>query len=67
MKLNQKIYLNNGFGQCLAYNGLLGIKKHVLKLGNSIAATDKSFEPIQNQTKPKAKNSQNNGVGKFLS
>ena len=34
----------------LAYSDTLGIKKHVLKLGNSMVAPDKSFEPNQNKT-----------------
>ena len=29
---------------------MLGIKKHVLQLENSIVALDKSFEPNQNKT-----------------
>ena len=35
--------------------------KHVLKVGNSVAASDMSIEPIQNQTKPKPKYSQHYG------
>ena len=30
---------------------MLNSKKHVIQLGNSMAASDWSFEPIQNQTK----------------
>ena len=41
---NQKKYCqNHGFGQFL---DIVGIEKHVLKLGKSMVASDKSFEPI---------------------
>ena len=34
------------------YTDMLGIIKHVLELGNSLGASDKSNEPIQKLTKP---------------
>ena len=65
---NKKNSPNHGFGQFLAYSDMLGIKKHVLKLGNSMVASDMSFEPIKNQTKPNQnqKYNQNHGFGQFV-
>ena len=39
----KKYCQNHGFGQFL---DIIGIEKHVLKLGKSMVASDKSFEPI---------------------
>ena len=44
------------------HSAMLGIKKHVLKVGNLMVALDKSFEPIQNQTKP----NQNKNIAKTM-
>ena len=49
-KLKPKISWNHGFGHFLAYSDMLGIKKHVLKVGTLLLASDMSFELIQNQT-----------------
>ena len=47
---------------------MFGIKKHVLRLGNSMVASDMSFEPIKNQTKPNQSQTynQNHGFGQFV-
>ena len=49
---NQKYSKDHGFGQFLAYSDMFGIKKHVLMLGNSMVASNISYEPIKNQTTP---------------
>ena len=36
------------FGQLWLYSDMLGMKMHVLQLGDSMVASDKSFEPSQN-------------------
>ena len=38
-KLKQTYSRNHGCGQFLAYSDMLGIKKHVLKLGNVMVAS----------------------------
>ena len=43
---NKKYSQNQGFGQFLAYSDMYGIQNPSLKLGNSMAISDKSFEPI---------------------
>ena len=38
------------YDKFLACNDMLGIKQYVLKLGNSLTASEKSFELNQNKT-----------------
>ena len=46
----QKYSQNNGFGKFVTYSDMLLNKKKVLKLVNSMVASDKLFEPLQNHS-----------------
>ena len=45
---NKKYSYNHGFCQFWAYSAMLGIKKHLLEIKETITASYKSYEPIQN-------------------
>ena len=49
---NQKYCRNHDFAQFLANSDMLFFKEYKLELGSFMAASDMSFEPIQNQTIP---------------